>query len=85
MSETVIRHVRGKDLPDKWAKQVKGDLNTTFTLVIKTESANDVSEDVITSEGILQALEDIKSGQVKSLNPPGRELTQKDLDEKLWS
>ena len=34
---TIIEHVEGKDLPKKWAKQIKDPLNTTFKVIIKRE------------------------------------------------
>jgi hypothetical protein len=83
-NRTIIRHVRGSDFPKKWADCIKGDLNQTFTIVIKTEDIENTEEE-ITLEGVLQAIEDIQSDRVVSLNPQGRKLTQKDLEEKLWN
>lgn len=37
MPTTIIKHIQGRDIPAQWTKDVKENLDQTFTLIIRAE------------------------------------------------
>ncbi|MBF0461618.1 MAG: hypothetical protein HQL87_09495 [Magnetococcales bacterium] len=45
MGTTIIENVKGIDIPSQWTRQIKDDLDSTFTLIIKRSADTENKSD----------------------------------------
>ncbi|MFQ5674020.1 MAG: hypothetical protein ACE5G9_13120, partial [Nitrospinales bacterium] len=70
MSITVLKHIKGSDIPDSWKEKFKIDPNETFRVTIEQESGLDEEEmppEEMLSNGLVESVkqsdEDLKAGR----------------------